>query len=213
MNRDIKDMRQRYELAELNEKEMDKNPFDQFKIWFKTALDSDEIEPNGMSLATADKLGNLSCRTVLLKEIMEEGYVFYTNYDSKKGIQIQENDKAAVLFWWKMLQRQVRIEGCVSKISKERSLKYFQSRPKGSQIGATISPQSKGVRRDELKKAYNTVEEMYNKQDKLPLPENWGGYILKPNLFEFWQGRPSRLHDRIQYKLEANEWLIERLAP
>lgn len=208
------DLRKSYQRAELNESDLAKDPFDQFSQWWKNALDADIIEPNAMTLATVSQEGQPSARTVLLKGISNHGFEFYTNYESKKAIEMEQNPKVALLFFWKELERQVRIEGGVEKVSRERSKEYFQSRPLGSQIGAWASPQSRRIEdRDELDIAVAAIEQKYIGQDPLPLPDHWGGYIIKPVLFEFWQGRQDRLHDRLEYVLENESWVIRRLAP
>ena len=217
LNRDndqIRALRVSYEKGHLLEKDVLQNPFDQFKQWFDYALESEVLEANAMTLATCGSNGQPSARTVLLKEIIEEGYVFYTNYNSDKGVQIDKNNKVALLFFWKELERQVRIEGRVKKVSKEKSQEYFQSRPKGSQIGAWTSPQSQTVTREELDSLAETTQSKYADESVLPLPPFWGGYIVKPISFEFWQGRQNRLHDRIIYEQNAqSKWVISRLAP
>ncbi len=214
MNRDkLAAMREVYEFAELIESNIDSNPHEQFKVWMKAAMENKLFEPNAMSLATVGKNGQPSCRTVLLKDIIDGSYVLYTNFDSKKGQQIEENDKVALLFWWREQERQVRIEGQIRKLSNEDSDVYYQKRPIGSRIGAMASPQSKVL------KDRNEIEELYKETEgefidgKTTCPEYWGGYTVKPELFEFWQGRTNRLHDRIQYTLVEETWKIERLAP
>ena len=208
------DIRKSYQRAELNDSELAKDPFDQFSQWWKDALDANFNEPNAMTLATVSAAGQPSARTVLLKGISKHGLEFYTNYESKKAIEMEENPKVALLFFWKELERQIRIEGAVEKVSRERSKEYFQSRPLGSQIGAWASPQSRRIEdRDELDNAVANIEQKFIGQDPLPLPDHWGGYIVKPYLFEFWQGRMDRLHDRFEYNLENNSWMVHRLAP
>lgn len=210
----ISDLREHYELSSLNEKNVNPNAMKQFNTWFEEARSGNEIEPNAMILSTITEEGYPTARTVLLKELEEDGFLFYTNYESDKAKEIEKNPNVSLLFLWKKLQRQVRISGVVNKISREKSKAYFQSRPKGSQIGAWVSPQSQVLankdiltkRKDELKAKYHDVE-------YLPLPDFWGGYKLVPQQIEFWQGRPNRLHDRLRYKLEGSEWKIERLAP
>ncbi len=214
MNRDkLHSMRENYEHDELLEHEIQKNPHHQFSKWMKQAVEDKLFEPNAFSLSTVDENGQPSCRTVLLKDILDNQFVFYTNYESKKGQQLAGNNKAAILFWWREHERQVRIEGVVKKVAFKISDDYYKKRPIGSQIGAKASPQSKIVNgRDELNKLYSEAELKYNSGDN-DCPTFWGGYALEANLFEFWQGRPNRLHDRIQYTLENGEWKIVRLAP
>lgn len=196
------------EISDLN-----KNPFNQFELWFKEAMESGFPEPNAFSLATVNKEGQPSQRTVLLKFFDEEGLVFYTNYQSRKAMEIAENSQVSALFAWYHLQRQIKIEGVAEKISRSQSLNYFLSRPKGSQLGAWASPQSKIIdSRDFLVLQLQSLKEKF-KNGQIPLPDFWGGYRIKPKNFEFWQGQPSRLHDRFLYTKENNDWLIRRLAP
>lgn len=215
MNRDkLADMREHYEHSELLESDVSKDPILQFKVWLKQAIDDKLFEPNALSLATVGTSGQPTCRTVLLKDMIKDGFVFYTNYESKKGQELAQNQKAAMLFWWREHERQVRIEGVVTKLDWEFSNQYYKKRPEGSQIGAKASPQSKVVKdREELADLYKKAELEFN-NGKNQCPEYWGGYILKPNLIEFWQGRPSRLHDRLEYKKQKDgQWKMVRLAP
>lgn len=215
MQLDIENLRQDYRKASLDLQHVETNPFDQFQKWFKEAIDADVPEPNAMTLATCNASGRPSARIVLLKGFDEQGFVFFTNYNSRKGQEFEANPAAALVFWWIELERQVRIEGSVEKVTPEQSTEYFQSRPKGSQVGAWASPQSSVIGdRKELENKVKDIEEKYKVEDILPRPEHWGGYVVKPDLIEFWQGRPSRLHDRIQYRLqEDGSWKTERLAP
>lgn len=213
-NKSIAAIRKVYQLKSLLESEVDANPILQFEAWWRNALESEIIEPNAMVLSTATPSGKPSSRVVLLKGMHEEGFVFFSNYDSRKGKEIQENEFVSVLFFWKELERQVRIEGTISKVSTIESDEYFYSRPKESRIGAWSSPQSQVItNREYLQenvKKYNAQFENKN----IPRPEHWGGYLVKPYRIEFWQGRPGRLHDRLQYSLTENKWWnIERLAP
>jgi pyridoxamine 5'-phosphate oxidase len=209
----LQNLRQEYRSAVLSEQDIDQNPIVQFKIWFQQALDAKLYEPNVMTLATATANGIPSARIVLLKGFDEQGFVFYTNYDSHKGRELQENPRAALVFFWAELERQVRIEGEVCKVAPEVSTEYFHSRPHGSQIGAMVSPQSQVIKsRDELENHIVILKEKYANQ-VVPRPDHWGGYIVKPTNMEFWQGRPSRLHDRIRYKFVDGSWIIDRLAP
>lgn len=211
--RDIGSLRESYTKAVLNKSMLNKNPIKQFTLWFDEAQASKIKEPNAMSLATAGKKG-ISTRTVLLKSYDELGFVFYTNYNSNKGKAIAENPKVAVNFLWKELERQVKIEGRVKKVSKAQSKAYFQSRPRGSQIGAWVSEQSAIIKdRRILERRKKEIEAQFDGQDVLPVPPNWGGYCIQPKLIEFWQGRESRLHDRMQYRLSKGVWIIERLSP
>lgn len=209
----LQNLRQDYSAAELTEKEVDRNPIKQFEKWFSAALDAQLYEPNVMTLATADKTGKPNARIVLLKGVDEQGFSFYTNYLSTKGKELKKNPQACLVFFWAELQRQVRIEGKVEKLDKETSEAYFHSRPQGSQIGAIVSPQSQVIsNRTDLEKKVEELTVSY--QDKtIPKPAHWGGYIVKPTSIEFWQGRSSRLHDRIKYDLVSGKWQINRLAP
>ncbi|MGB5894526.1 MAG: pyridoxamine 5'-phosphate oxidase [Ignavibacteriaceae bacterium] len=198
---------------ELNERSINKNPFIQFTKWYESILNSNLNEPMAMMLSTADVNGNPSARIVLLKEIDNSGFVFYTNYESRKGKDLKENPKAALTFFWGEPQRQVRIEGRIEIISKETSKKYFSSRPRESQIGAWVSAQSSVIpNREFLENKFDELEEKFGNEE-IPLPDCWGGYRVIPNYFEFWQGRENRLHDRICYKKENDEWKIYRLSP
>ncbi len=198
---------------ELNETSVDKDPFIQFTKWYESILNSKLNEPTAMMLSTADANGNPSARIVLLKEIDDSGFVFYTNYGSRKGKDLKENPKAALTFFWDELRRQIRIEGSIEKISRETSKEYFSSRPRESQIGAWVSAQSSVIsNRDILENKFDELDEKFGNEE-IPLPDFWGGYKLIPNYFEFWQGRDNRLHDRIYYKKENDEWKIFRIAP
>ena len=211
-NRDLNNMRESYESSYLLEEDCHPNPFHQFDKWFHHAVESKITEPNAMTLATVGADGQPSARIVLLKSFNQDGFVFYTNYESKKGRHLEDNHKAAILFWWE--QRQVRIEGIVKKTDRVSAEQYFHSRPKDSQIGAMVSRQSEVLEhRSELDKKYEETAKIFMDKE-VPLPDSWGGYVLIPVLFEFWQGRISRLHDRIQYTRIAEEtWKIERLSP
>ena len=210
----INDFRERrdYKKMSFNENNAADSPFDQFKIWFEQALDSGFLDPNGMSLSTVSKDGRPSSRMVLLKEYDNEGFVFFTNYESRKGKEIAENPYAAILFFWDKLERQVRIEGKVEKISQDESYNYFKTRPYTSRLGAWASQQSKHLTsRFKLMREVALLLAKYPKE--VPLPPFWGGYRLIPDAFEFWQGRESRLHDRIKYELINNNWKKKRLYP
>jgi pyridoxamine 5'-phosphate oxidase len=212
--KDIQNLRQDYRASTLLEQDVAANPVKQFEKWFDEALKAEIWEPNAMTLATATVNGVPSARIVLLKGFSEQGFAFYTNYLSRKGKELAKNPRAALIFNWGQLERQVRIEGTVEKLSKEQSEQYFHSRPIGSQLGALVSPQSQEIAsREELENKWQQLEAEY--QDKeIPKPAFWGGYIVKPQLVEFWQGRSSRLHDRILYKNSGkNNWKIVRLAP
>ncbi|RXK59417.1 pyridoxamine 5'-phosphate oxidase [Lacibacter luteus] len=210
----IADIRRDYSLKTLIETEVTDNPFLQFGDWWQQAIESEIDEVNAMTLATSSNEGVPSARIVLLKGYDEKGFVFYTNYESMKGQELAENPRACLLFFWKELERQVRIIGLVEKVSVEESDEYFLSRPTGSQVGAWASPQSRVIEnRSWLENRVKEMDEKF-KTEQLTRPAHWGGYRVKPVIIEFWQGRSSRLHDRIQYTLqEIGGWKIERLAP
>jgi len=214
----ISSIRQEYLLATLSEKEVAPSPIDQFERWLNEAMKSEVLEPTAMVLSTVSADGQPSSRVVLLKDIDANGFVFYTNYSSRKGSDLSQNDRASLLFFWPELQRQVRIEGEVKRITPEQSTTYFQSRPRGSQIGAWASPQSQVVpNREFLDDRIEEMEKKFEGMEVLPRPEQWGGFCLLPKRIEFWQGRGSRMHDRIRYEFTTTtqhaEWQIERLAP
>ena len=214
MNRNIQDIREDYRFGSLIEDQVPNNPIELFKQWFEDAQSANISEPNAMTIATVNQDGKPSARIVLLKGYSEEGFIFYTNYDSRKGQNIAANPFVSIVFLWKEIERQVRIEGKIIKLSEERSTAYYRSRPKGSQIGAWVSPQSKVIKdRFELEEKYEKFAHKYQEVDHLPKPPNWGGYIIQPTMIEFWQGRSSRLHDRLRYNSLKNNWQIDRLAP
>ena len=209
----IADLRRNYTLNELVEENVSHNPFVQFEEWFEDALSGDIYEPNAMILSTVEDKQPKS-RTVLLKGFDENGFVFYSNYDSDKGLQMEANSHVSLLFYWDKLQRQVRIEGTVSRIPESVSESYFQSRPRQSQLGAWASRQSKVIENaqvlvDDL--AFYTAK--FANAEVISKPLNWGGYVVNPNKIEFWQGRPSRLHDRIVFELDNGDWNTCRLSP
>lgn len=212
--KEIQNIRNEYHSTSLAENEANADPIKQFDKWFNEALEARQHEPTAMTLATATHDGRPSARIVLMKGFDNNGFVFYTNYLSRKGKEIAKNPLGALLFFWDSMERQVRIEGTIEKVSKEESERYFHSRPKGSQVGAIISPQSQEIpNRDMLEQKWQETETQYADKD-IPKPSYWGGYILKPRMIEFWQGRPSRLHDRILYKkIDNNNWKKVRLAP
>jgi len=209
----LQNLRQDYKSNTLSEIDSPENPFEMFEKWFSEALKSGIYEPNAMTLSTADKNGYPSARIVLLKGFDKERFTFYTNYNSQKGKEMEENPFACLLFFWPELERQIRIQGKIVKTSENESLAYFNSRPRASQIGALTSPQSQTIpNRDFLDLRWKELDQKYQNRP-VPKPNYWGGYDLYPEFFEFWQGRSSRLHDRIAYKSEKGKWLRNRLAP
>jgi len=211
----LANLREDYSKKKLDIDDVLDNPLKQFETWINEALQSEIPEPNAMTLSTVNPDGIPSARIVLLKKLDEKGLTFFTNYNSHKGKEMAKNKNVALTFVWLELERQVRIEGVVKKISRKASKKYFQSRPKKSQMGAWVSSQSKVVKdRSVLEKSMKDLEERYKDKEVLPCPPHWGGYIVQPVKIEFWQGRRSRLHDRIRYKLsKKGKWKMERLAP
>lgn len=209
----LADLRKDYSLSGLLEKDLARDPFRQFDKWFQEATAAKLVEPNAMTLATATKDGRPSARTVLLKGVDGRGFVFYTNYESRKGREIAENPRASLVLPWIALERQVIIEGTLAKVSREESAAYFHSRPRANQLGAWVSQQSSIITgRAVLEDAMKALEKKHAGAE-VPVPPAWGGYRLTPETVEFWQGRRSRLHDRLRYRREAGEWIVERLAP
>jgi pyridoxamine-phosphate oxidase len=210
----IANIRKNYSQAELNEADIQENPFIQFERWFRDAQAAGVEEVNAMALATASLTGRPSVRIVLLKGFDGRGFLFFTNYRSRKGEELLTNPYAGLTFFWKEIERQVRVEGKVSTVSREESVAYFRSRPRESQLGALCSAQSKPVTsRQEMLDRFRELEAMYQEQE-IPFPENWGGFLLAPDSFEFWQGRPSRMHDRILYsRAPGGAWQTTRLYP
>ena len=210
---DLYNFRKDYKLDSLSKEEVDKNPISQFKKWMNEAISFKITEPNVMTLATSTPDGIPSARVLLLKSFNNDGFVFYTNYESRKADDLAKNPHACIVFDWHLMERQVRIEGVAKKVSSEESDKYFNERPEGSQMGAWISPQSTFIDdREELENRRVKIESMF--KDKLiTRPPNWGGYVLKPHTIEFWQGRENRLHDRLIYIKADEEWILRRLAP
>ena len=208
---DLSSLRKEYLQSGIVREDLNSSPIEQFSLWFSQAMDADIIEPTAMSLATSDE--SIGIRTVLLKYFDDKGFVFFTNYESKKSRQIQKNPQAAILFPWLALERQVKIIGRVEKISNLESLKYFSSRPKDSQIGAWASEQSARISsRSVLIEQFASIKKKFTKGD-IPLPDFWGGFRVVPQSIEFWQGRANRLHDRFIYEREESEWTISRLSP
>ncbi len=209
----IANLRKEYARKKLSVNDVLPNPIEQFESWFNEAMQAKIDEVNAMTLSTVCPQGRPSARIVLLKGVENKGFVFYTNYTSEKGRHLEATPYAALTFFWKELERQVRIEGSITKVSKSTSAAYFHSRPWKSQVGAWVSAQSQPLTsRFELMRKFATKAASLVGQ-QVPLPEFWGGYLLSPTRVEFWQGRPSRLHDRINYKLQESQWVIERLSP
>ncbi|MDR7016135.1 pyridoxamine 5'-phosphate oxidase [Acinetobacter halotolerans] len=213
--KDLSELRLSYEQGELHEAQISDHPHLQFLNWFNHALAAHLHEPYTMSLATANAQGRPHVRTVLLRGATEAGYDFYTNYDSQKGVDLAENPFAELLFYWPSLERQVRISGQVIKISEQESAEYYHKRPRDSQIAAHIStPQSGRIAsRDELQQRFQDLQQQIGEQGELAKPEFWGGYRLVADYYEFWQGRPNRLHDRLSYEKQNGLWIIQRLMP
>jgi pyridoxamine 5'-phosphate oxidase len=207
-------IRKEYTRASLDTRSVNKDPILQFGKWFDEVLTSKALEPNAMTLATISETGKPAARIVLLKGVANGQFYFYTNYQSQKGRELDQNPACALTFFWPELERQVRVSGMAQRATAEESDQYYQSRPRGSQIGAWASPQSVVIKdREILEARVRDLEEKFGKDKVLPRPKQWGGYAIVPFEIEFWQGRPSRLHDRILYTLLENEWTINRLAP
>jgi pyridoxamine 5'-phosphate oxidase len=210
---DLDDLRSNYTSEELRRKDLLINPLEQFQKWLKEAVTSRVLEPNAMVLATCTKMGLPSTRTVLLKQVDVQGFIFFTNYESRKSQEIDENPHVSATFLWKELERQVTIQGSVKKTSRDIAIKYFAKRPRKSQLGTAASHQGKIIpSREILEKEYARLDKTYEGRE-VPCPEFWGGFIIQPVYYEFWQGRPNRLHDRFRYQLSGSQWLIDRLSP
>jgi pyridoxamine 5'-phosphate oxidase len=211
----LADLRENYTRAELIETSVALNPIAQFELWFSEASNSALKEPNAMTLATATATGQPSARIVLLKEFGDDGFIFFTSYESRKAQELERNPLAALVFYWAELERQVRVEGTVHRTSREQTERYFRSRPKGSRLGALASHQSAIIPgRNLLENRLHELEALYQATDDIPAPESWGGYRLYPHSIEFWQGRPNRLHDRLRYiRAAENRWHLDRLSP
>lgn len=214
MSKSIAELRHEYALGALSESDVDPDPIKQFERWLREAMKAQLPEPNAMTLATADRTGRPYARVVLLKDCDADGFVFFTNHQSDKGRQLAENPHAALLFLWLELERQVRIEGVVEKVSPAESEAYFRTRPRENRLGALASRQSQVVvSREILDQRFAQVAEQYP-DDNIPMPNQWGGYRLKPDLLEFWQGRHGRMHDRLRYRWQkGGGWILERLEP
>ncbi|WP_445116847.1 pyridoxamine 5'-phosphate oxidase [Acinetobacter sp. WZC-1] len=212
---DLSELRLSYEKSELHEAQMESHPHEQFLIWFEHALQAKLHEPYAMSLATADGRGRPHVRTVLLRGATDAGYDFYSNYDSQKGLDLAANPYAELLFYWPALERQIRISGEVHKISDQESTWYYHKRPRDSQIAAHVSTPQSGViaSRELLQQRFQDLHARVGQQTELPRPEFWGGYRLQPEHYEFWQGRPNRLHDRLSYAKNGEYWTLQRLMP
>ena len=209
----LRDIRTNYQKFELTEHSVDKDPFQQLTLWLNDAIEDRQPDPNAMILSTIDLKGNPDSRVVLLKELTPEGLVFFTNYDSKKGQQITVNQHVSVVFIWAALERQIRVKGKAEKIKEEDSELYFKSRPLESQLGAWASPQSQIIEsRQVLSDNYKHYEQFFESHE-IKKPPHWGGFLIRPEYFEFWQGRSNRLHDRIEFCLSDQAWVIHRLAP
>jgi pyridoxamine 5'-phosphate oxidase len=210
----VRDIRRHYGRDRLLEDEAGDDPFDLFHRWFEEALHNDLKDANAFVLATADAAGQACGRVLLLKDYSPRGFVFYTNYASRKGRDLDANPRAGMVFFWAELERQVRIEGVVTRVSRAESEEYFRSRPRESQLGAHASLQSSVIAsREELEESFRTIEGAYGDDRDIPLPDTWGGYLLSPTAIEFWQGRSSRLHDRLLYVPDGAAWSRSRLSP
>ena len=209
----IQNLRVDYSGKKINIHTINNNPINEFKIWFKNAQENNILEPNAMTLSTFSDTSGINSRTVLLKGVEEKGFIFYTNYNSRKGVDINNNNNVSLVFLWKEIEKQIIVKGKASKISKKESKKYFESRPRKSKIAAWASKQSSEIKDEkELNSRFLEYEKKYL-DDKIPLPDFWGGYIIVPDSIEFWIGRKSRMHDRIIYSKNNDDWIIKKLYP
>lgn len=209
----LRDIRNNYQKFELTEVGIKKNPMEQFQLWLNEAISGIEAEPTAMAISTIDQEGNPESRIVLLKELTADGLIFYTNYNSKKGRQILANPRVSALLFWPVYERQVRIKGKVEMIPEKVSENYFLSRPVESQLGAWASPQSHVIENRGILDENFEHYRRYFKEHDMKKPPHWGGYLIRPHYFEFWQGRANRLHDRIEFQRSGDEWIVNRLAP
>ena len=213
MSKDYHELRENYQQTDMKLEDLAQDPLEQFQSWFDQAIDKKIKDANAIALSTIDFAGDIHSRIVLIKEIRKEGFVFYTNYESHKAKQVAGHSKVGVNIFWRDLERQIRINGVIEKISETDSDKYFAKRPKGSQLGALASYQSETlVDKKDLMLRFKELEEEY-KDKEVPRPHFWGGYIIKPHRYEFWQGAPSRLHDRFVYEQNDGIWIVKRLSP
>ena len=209
----IQNLRVDYSGKKINIHTINNNPINEFKIWFKSAQENNILEPNAMTLSTFSDTSEINSRTVLLKGVKEKGFIFYTNYNSRKGVDINNNNNVSLVFLWKEIEKQIIVKGKASKISKKESKKYFESRPRKSKIAAWASKQSSEIKDEkELNSRFLEYEKKFL-DDKIPLPDFWGGYIIVPDSIEFWIGRKSRMHDRIIYLKNNDDWIIKKLYP
>ena len=209
----IQNLRVDYSGKKININTINNNPINEFKIWFKSAQENNILEPNAMTLSTFSDTSGINSRTVLLKGVEEKGFIFYTNYNSRKGVDINNNNNVSLVFLWKEIEKQIIVKGKASKISKKESKKYFESRPRKSKIAAWASKQSSEIKDEkELNSRFLEYEKNFL-DDKIPLPDFWGGYIIVPDSIEFWIGRKSRMHDRIIYSKNNDDWIIKKLYP
>jgi pyridoxamine 5'-phosphate oxidase len=205
--------RREYKRGTLARNDLDPDPIKQFAVWFNEAIEAQSLDAHGMTLATADRSGQPSARIVLLKKFDQRGFVFCTNYSSRKGKEIAENPQASLLFYWSLLERQVQISGTISKIPREESVKYFNERPELARLAALASRQSEVLPgREVLENRFTELVKQY-KGKEIPMPQNWGGYLLEPRTIEFWQGGVNRLHDRFEYRRTSGPWVLQRLSP